>query len=97
MAIYITLLKFTDQGRRVIKDNKKHQEEGIKRVEKMGAKIMGMYMTMGEYDAVAICECPNDETAVAAALAGSSDGNIRTTTLRAFTPEEFEKIISKLP
>ena len=97
MPLYITLLKFTDQGIRDIKNNKKTQEEGVKRCEKMGAKFLGFYMTMGEYDAVAVTECSSDEAAVAAVLAGSSDGNIRTTTLRAFTPEEFEKIISKLP
>ena len=97
MAVYITLMKFTDQGIRDIKSDKKYQEEGLKKVEKMGGKILGIYMTMGEYDAVGIAEFPSDEAAVAASLAGSSAGNIRATTLRAFTPEEFEKIVSKLP
>ena len=52
---------------------------------------------MGEYDLVVITECSNDETAVASSLAASMDGNIRTTTLRAFTKEEFGEILKKLP
>lgn len=54
-------------------------------------------MTMGEYDGVVIGECSGDEIAVAGAIAASMDGNIRTTTLRAFTPEEFGKIVDMLP
>jgi uncharacterized protein with GYD domain len=52
---------------------------------------------MGEYDIILITESPSDEAAVAGALAASSDGNIRTCTLRAFTQEEFEAIVKKLP
>jgi len=63
----------------------------------MGAKITGLYMVMGEYDGIVISECPSDEAALAGALAASSDGNIRTTTLRAFTPKEFADIVNKLP
>ena len=37
-----------------------------------------------------------DETAEVG-LAASLDGNIRTTTLRAFTKEEFGEILNKLP
>jgi len=52
---------------------------------------------MGEYDYVGIGEVPNDETAVALALALGSQGNARTTTLKAFTKEEFAEIVKKLP
>ena len=55
------------------------------------------YSVMGEYDYVGIGELPNDETAVALALAMGSRGNVRTTTLKAFTKEEFAKIVKKLP
>ncbi len=52
---------------------------------------------MGEYDYVGIGELPNDETAVTLALAFGSQGNVRTTTLKAFTKEEFAEIVKKLP
>jgi uncharacterized protein with GYD domain len=52
---------------------------------------------MGEYDYVAIGEFPSDEVATTFALGISSLGNVRTTTLRAFTKEEFAAIVKKLP
>ena len=97
MPTYVTLVKFTDQGSMIIKDSQKAQEEAIKNAEKVGIKVKGLYFLMGDYDIVVISECPNDETAVASSIVASSDGNIRTTTLRAFTQEEFAEILKKLP
>ena len=97
MPTYITLIKFTDQGSRNIKKTLKDQEEAIKNGEKMGAKFVGVYTVMGEYDVVTIFECPSDEVALTGVMAASADGNIRTTTLRAFTQEEFREIVNKMP
>jgi uncharacterized protein with GYD domain len=63
----------------------------------MGGKVIGVYAVMGEYDIVAISEAPSDEIAMTFALALSSQGNVRTTTLKAFTTGEFAKMIQKLP
>jgi uncharacterized protein with GYD domain len=52
---------------------------------------------MGEYDLVAVSEAPSDEVAATVGLALSSLGNVRTTTLRAFTKVEFAEIVRKLP
>ena len=52
---------------------------------------------MGEYDYVAIGEFPNDEVAMAFALALASTGNVRTTTLKAFVKDEFAEIVKKMP
>ena len=97
MPVFISLIKYTDQGVKIIKDIHKYQKEAIKNAEKMGVKVIGLYHVMGEYDIVLIIESPSDEAAVTSALAASSDGNIRTNTLRAFTQEEFEEIVKKLP
>ncbi|MBW2581728.1 MAG: GYD domain-containing protein [Deltaproteobacteria bacterium] len=97
MPTYIILYKLTDQGIRNIKDAPQRIEEGIKGFEAMGGKTIGFYSVMGEYDYVGIGEVPNDETAVAFALALGSQGNARTTTLKAFTKEEFAEIVKKLP
>jgi len=65
--------------------------------EKMGGKALGLYVVMGKNDCVAIGEFPGDEVATTFALAVSSLGNVRTTTLRAFTKEEFAALVKKLP
>ncbi len=97
MPTYIGLYKFTDQGVKAIKDAPGRLEAAIKGTEKMGGKITGFYAVMGEYDYVGIVEFPSDEVATTYALALSSLGNVRTTTLRAYTKEEFTAIVKKLP
>ena len=97
MPTYVVLYKLTDQGIRNIKEAPQRIEEGIKAIEAMGGKVIGFYSVMGEYDYVGIGEMPNDETAVTFALALGSQGNARTTTLKAFTKEEFAEIVKKLP
>lgn len=52
---------------------------------------------MGQYDMVVIAEGPPDEAAAAAALATASQGNLRTTTLRAFMAAEFAEVLKKPP
>jgi uncharacterized protein with GYD domain len=52
---------------------------------------------MGQYDAVAIGEAPSDEAYAATILAIGSAGAVRTQTLRAFTEDEYRKIIAALP
>jgi len=97
MPTYILLMKITDQGIKTIKDAPMRVEEGIKAFEKIGGKILGFYLTMGEYDYMAIGEAPNDEAAVTFALALGSRGNVRTTSMKAFTKEEFAAMVKKLP
>jgi uncharacterized protein with GYD domain len=52
---------------------------------------------MGDYDYVVITEAPNDAVAMGFLLSLGSQGNVRTTTLRAFTVEEFTTVVNKLP
>jgi uncharacterized protein with GYD domain len=97
MPTYVVLYKLTDQGIRNIKDAPQRMEKGIKALEAMGGKVIGIYSVMGEYDYVGIGEMPNDEAALTLALAMGSEGNVRTTTMKAFTKEEFAEIVKKLP
>jgi uncharacterized protein with GYD domain len=97
MPLYISLYKLTDQGIKNIKNAPKRFEQGAKVWEEMGGKVLGFYLTMGEYDYVSIGEAPNDEAVAAFALGLGALGNVRTTTLKAFSVEEFAEIVKKLP
>jgi uncharacterized protein with GYD domain len=97
MPTYITLYKFTDQGIKGIKEIPQRIEDAIKNYEAMGGKVVGVYAVMGEYDFVAIGEVPSDEIAMTFALALGSRGDVRTTTLKAFTKEQFAAMVKKLP
>ncbi|MGQ9626265.1 MAG: GYD domain-containing protein [Anaerolineae bacterium] len=97
MPVYILLMKLTDQGIKNIKDAPQRIEAAIGAFEKMGGKLLGFYAVMGEYDYVAIGEMPNDEVATAFLLGLGAGGNVRTTTLKALTKEQFVEIVKKLP
>lgn len=97
MPVYITLFKWTDTGVRDVKDAPAKIAESRKTAEELGGKVLGLYVTMGDYDLVSVVEWPNDETAATTALAVSSRGNARTVTMRAFTEQEFASIAKKLP
>ena len=95
MATYVTLANFTDQGIRNFADTTKRAKAFEDLVKDMGGEVTSLLWTLGAYDAVAITELPDDETATAAALKMGSLGNIRTTTLRAFGMEEMQSIIDR--
>lgn len=97
MPTYIALLNFTEQGVKTIKDLPDRLAGGRQQMESKGAKLHSYFLTMGQYDAVAIGEAPDDETMASLLLMQAGVGNIRTTTLRAFTEEEIPGILDKLP
>ena len=97
MPTYIGLFKLTEQGIKEIAKAPARLEDAAKLYQKMGGKVIGWYMVMGEYDYVAIGECPSDEIQAAFALALGSQVNVKTTTLKAFPPNEIAAIFNKMP
>lgn len=97
MATYITLLRFTQQGIEKIKESPARLDAAKQAFRAMDAELKEFYLVMGAYDAVVIAEAPDDETVAKLALAIGMLGSIRTETLRAFTEDEYKKIIFALP
>ena len=97
MPTYVTLSRWTDQGIRNARDTVTRLDQAKQRMDQMGARFVGFYYTQGAYDQVAIVEAPDDETATAFLLATGMQGNVRTETMRAFSPEEMQRILQKLP
>jgi uncharacterized protein with GYD domain len=97
MPTYIGLYTWTDQGIRHVKDTVTRVEEARAAFEKGGAHVIAVYWTQGRYDLISIAEFPDEETASASAIALGMAGNVHTETLRAFTAEEMQRILQKLP
>ena len=97
MPTYIGLMKLTHQGSKDIANAPARIEDAIKLYQKMGGKVIGVYMVMGEYDYITIGECPSDEIQAAFALALSAQGNVKTTTVKAFAAKEIPAILKMLP
>lgn len=95
MATFISLLNFTDQGIRTVKDSPARYEAFRAMAEKLGVTVKDIYYTVGHYDLVTVLE-GTDEAVTAALLKVGSLGNVRTQTLRAFSLDDMKKIVGKM-
>ena len=94
MPIYVTLIRWTDQGRKDVAGLPDRSAAVSKRLADAKAKLVGNYVTMGRYDQIAITEAPDDETIAKLALTIAGRGNAVTETLRCFSMEEVRKLLS---
>ena len=93
MPVYVTLIRWTDQGRMKAKDLPARYADGQQRIKGSGGNEIGTWVTMGQYDMISVVEAPNDEAMAKIALDIAGRGNAQTETLRAFTMQEVGKII----
>jgi uncharacterized protein with GYD domain len=96
MPTYISLIRFTQKGIESIKEGPARLDRAKQAFRAAGGELKAFYLVTGQYDAVAISEMPNDEAVARVALANASGGNIRSETSRAFTEDEYRKIITSL-
>jgi uncharacterized protein with GYD domain len=84
------LASFTDQQIR--------NQDSPKRADafKEMATVKDVFWTLGAYDVVAVVEAPDDISITALGLSTGALGNIRTQTLRAFTPADMKTILGKM-
>lgn len=95
MATYITTVKFTQQGIKNIGESTKRAAAIKAAAKKMGAKVNEVYWTIGELDGLLIFEASDDETAASLMAHVGSLGNVHTSTTRAFSSAEMDKIVAK--
>ena len=93
MPVYVTLFRWTDQGRAALGSLPDRSEAVARRVEEAGAKLLGNYVTMGRYDQVSVVEAPDDETIAKLALMVAGRGNAVSETLRGFSPDEVRRLL----
>jgi len=97
MLTYIGLLKFTDKGLAAIKDTTRRATAAKEMGRRFGVNMREVFWTMGEYDVVCVIEADDEQSIAAFDLAIATQGNVRTTSLRAFTADEMEQVVAKLP
>jgi len=96
MPTYVTLLEYTEQGISTVESSPDRIEAHKDLVADLGGEFVDFYVTMGQYDGVAIAEFPDDETAAEYALILGKGGNVRTETLRGFNEEQFREIVEDI-
>ena len=97
MSTYFLLANWTEQGIKAVKASPKRLRAAKRLAKDCGVKFRSFHMTLGQYDIVVSVEAPDDEAVARFALALGSAGNVRTTTLKGFTEQEYQKIIGSLP
>ena len=96
MPQYITLIDYTDQGIKDVKNVSIRVNAARQAIESAGGKMISFHLTMGQHDAVVISEAPSDESYATLILSIAAQGNIRTTTLRAFTEDEIVRVVGNI-
>jgi uncharacterized protein with GYD domain len=96
MTTYVMLANWTDQGIQKVKDSPLRLDTAKKALKDMGGEFKLVFLTMGDYDMVAIYEAPDDAVAARFNLQLGMLGNIRTRTLKAFPEAAYREIINSL-
>jgi uncharacterized protein with GYD domain len=96
MTTYIMLANWTDQGIRSAKDSSRRLDAAKQALKSMGGEFKAFFLTMGDYDMVAVYEAPDDAVAARFNLQLGMLGNVRTRTLKAFPEAAYREIIASL-
>jgi uncharacterized protein with GYD domain len=93
MPKYITLIRFTEQGAKNIKQSTARARAFAEAVAKAGVKVDAQYWTTGSYDGALVLSADSERKVLHALTELVAVGNVRTETLPAFDAKEFEAIV----
>jgi uncharacterized protein with GYD domain len=90
MPLYMTQFAYTPEAWATLTDNPEDRSVAVRELlENQGGRLIGWYLSFGEYDGLLIYEAPDDATAGALVLAAARRGHLRATkTTPLFTSEE---------
>lgn len=96
MTTYIMLANLTDAGSKGIRQSPSRLDTAKRLLKELGGDFKSFFLTMGEYDFIAVYEAPDDAIAARFTLQLGSLGNVRTKTLKAFPEAAYREIITSL-
>ena len=97
MPTFILFMSWTEQGIHNLKDAPKRAATAKDIAKKLGVEIKQTYLTNGEFDFVSILEAANGDAIAKFCMQIGALGNVRTRTVRAWSQDEYMKLISELP
>jgi uncharacterized protein with GYD domain len=97
MSLYLIQVAYTPEAWATMSKNPQDRARAVSGpVERLGGKLKELYLSFGDYDAVAICEFPDNVSAAAFAMAASAGGAVRAfKTTPLMTPAEGMKAMKK--
>jgi uncharacterized protein with GYD domain len=97
MPGYIQLYKWTGQGIANVKEAPERIRRAKEEAEKLGIRNVGIWMTMGKSDPIAVWDAPDDEAMATFTLSVAKLGNVQTQTMKAFSEDELARVVGRLP
>jgi uncharacterized protein with GYD domain len=97
MPTFISMLSWTDQGIRSVKDTPKRVQAAKDAAKRLGIDVKQIFLTSGEFDILVISETANADNIAKFAMANGMQGNVRSRTVRAWPEAEMLKLIAELP
>ena len=95
MPTYVSLIRFTEQGARNIRDTQKRAAAFRESAKDAGVTVREVYWTLGTYDGLLVLEAPDEETVTALMVGLDALGNVHTQTMRAFDESEIGTILER--
>ena len=96
MPTFIIMMNWTEQGIRNVKDAHKRAAAAKEMAKKVGVEIKQTYLTNGQFDLVSIVESASGDNIAKFCMQVGALGNVRTSTVRAWSQDEYMKLISEL-
>ena len=89
------LANWTDQGIRNVKRSPRRLDAAKELLEGPRGEFKSFFLTMGDYDLVAVYEVPDDAAAAKFSLQLGMLGNVRTRTLKAFPEDAYRQLLRR--
>ena len=96
MSAYFVLVNWTDKGVQQVHESPKRLEAAKRALKDMGGEVKSVYLTMGEYDLILICEASDDAVMARFVMQLGMLGFVRTRTLKAFPETAYREIVASL-
>src|SRR5579872_3886527 len=94
MSTFLMLSTLGPDGMATLREHPERLREVNDEVEAMGARVVGQWALLGQYDFATILEAPDEQTMTRVAVALGSRGTLKTKTLMAVPIEEFLRTLS---
>src|SRR5579862_7700559 len=79
MPSYLVQAAYTSEAIAALVKNPQNRMEVVRKsAESLGGKLVGGWLSFGEYDVVLIAEMPDNVSAAAIAMAAAAGGSLRT-------------------
>jgi uncharacterized protein with GYD domain len=93
LATYVSLIRFTEQGAKNIRDTRKRAAAFRDAAKQAGVNVRDVYWTLGAYDGLLVLDAPDEQTVTRVMTDLGALGNVRTQTMRAFDENEIGGVL----